>query len=91
MEVHHNGVWGTVCDDGWDLNDAQVVCSELGLGKATAAIHGAFYGQGSGQIWLDNMGCIGTELTISNCSHRGWGTHYCGHWEDASARCSAGN
>ena len=88
MEVYHNGVWGTVCDDGWDLNDAQVVCRELGFGTATAAIHRAFYGQGSGPIWLSYLSCIGTEWTIGNCSHRGWGYHHCGHYEDASVNCT---
>ena len=91
VEVYHNGVWGTVCDDGWDLNDAQVVCSELGLGKATAAQHGAFYGRGSGQIWLDDVNCVGTEGTIGNCSHSGWGIEDCFHGKDASMNCTAGD
>ena len=90
VEIYHNGEWGTVCDDEWNLNDAQVVCSELGFGKAIAAQHGAFYGWGSGQIWLDNVNCFGTEGTIGNCSHRGWGTHDCYHGEDASVKCSTG-
>ena len=88
MEVYHNGLWGTVCDDGWDLNDAQVVCNELGLGKAVAARHNAFYGHGSGQIWLDDVNCIGIEFTFANCSHRGWGSHNCGHGDDASVNCT---
>ena len=91
VEVYYNGVWGTVCDDFWDLNDAQVVCRELGFGYPIAAIHGAFYGQGSGQIWLDNVKCFGTEGNIGNCSHIGWGSHDCGHHEDASIKCLAGN
>ena len=91
MEVYHNGQWGTVCDDGWDLNDAQVVCSELGYGKAIAALQRAYYGYGSGQIWLDNVNCIGSEVTINDCSHAGWGNHDCSHREDASIRCSGGN
>ena len=91
VEVNYNGVWGTVCDDGWDLNDAQVVCKQLGLGKPIAAQHGAVYGQGSGQIWLDNVNCVGTEGTISSCSHNGWGSHNCGHGEDASVKCLGGN
>ena len=90
VEVHYNGIWGTVCDDLWDLNDAQVVCNELGLGKAVAARTHAFYGQGSGQIWLDNVKCAGTEAIIRNCSHNGWGIENCYHGEDASANCTAG-
>ena len=90
MEVNYNGEWGTVCDDGWDLNDAQVVCTELGYGNATAARYSAFYGQGSGPIWLDNVNCVGAEGTIRSCSHAGWGNHDCSHSEDASINCTAG-
>ena len=90
VEVYHNGVWGTVCDDGWDLNDAQVVCSELGFDKATAALHGAFYGQGSGIIWLDEVNCIGIERSFGDCSHKGWESHNCRHEQDASVNCSVG-
>ena len=94
VEVQHNGVWGTVCDYGWDLSDAQVVCSQLGLGKASAAMDDAFYGQGTAQIWLHGLNCIGSELSIGNCSHRGWADYtyhyYCGHENDAGVKCSSG-
>ena len=90
VEVYYKGVWGTVCDDYWDLNDAQVVCNEMGLGQAIAAQHNAFYGRGSGPIWLDDVSCVGTEWTIGNCSHRTWGSHSCHHGEDASVKCTAG-
>ena len=45
------------------------------------------YGGGTGPIWLDNVNCNGSETDIGNCSHRGWGTHDCGHIEDVSIRC----
>ena len=91
MEVYHNGEWGTVCSYGWDLNDAQVVCSELNFGSAVVVSYNAFYGQGKGSIWLSSLSCFGTEWTIGNCSHRGWGVTYCGHYRDAGVKCLSGN
>ena len=91
MEVYHNGEWGTVCDDGWDLNDAQVVCKELDFGRAIAAKQSAFYGQGSGVIWLDNVNCVGTEWSIGDCSHNDGEFDHCTHSEDAGVKCSAGD
>ena len=91
MEVYYNGEWGTVCDDGWNLNDAQVVCRQLGFGPAIATREDAFYGDSSGQIWLDDVNCTGTELTIEDCSRSGWGIEECDRTEDAGVVCAISN
>ena len=83
-----NAEWGTVCDDSWDINDARVVCRQLGFLDAVSAPMFASYGQGTGQIWLDDVICLGTEPDLFTCRHNGIGNHNCGHSEDASAECS---
>uniref|UniRef100_A0A8C1X3G9 SRCR domain-containing protein n=1 Tax=Cyprinus carpio TaxID=7962 RepID=A0A8C1X3G9_CYPCA len=89
VEILYNGQWGTVCDDDWDMNDAAVVCRQLGCGRAVSAQNSAHFGQGSGPIWLDDVRCSGSESSFTLCSHPSIGTHNCGHSEDdAGVVCS---
>ena len=68
MEVYQYGEWGKVCDDEWDLNDAEVVCRELGFGPAINATREPFYGQHSKQICFSDFSCTGEETAIRECS-----------------------
>uniref|UniRef100_A0A8D0FXB3 SRCR domain-containing protein n=1 Tax=Strix occidentalis caurina TaxID=311401 RepID=A0A8D0FXB3_STROC len=83
VEIYYRGMWGTVCDDGWDLSDAAIICHQLGCGGAVEAVGSARFGEGSGQIWLDGVNCSGTEAALWDCPAAPWGQHNCGHKEDA--------
>lgn len=86
LEVWHVDKWGTVCDDDFGEDDALVVCKSFGysFGKA---LSGAYYGEGEGEILLDNIACTGKETEIRECSHPGWGVNDCSHSEDVGIQC----
>ena len=87
VEIFFYGVWGTICDDFWSLRNAKVVCRQLGYKGALEAPHSAFYGQGTGVIWMDDVKCTGEETALSQCRHRGRRATECGHLEGASVIC----
>ena len=87
VEVFYDGEWGTVCDDGFNDTDADVVCRELGYPGATRYSCCAAYGQGNGPIWLNEVACNGTEASLHNCSHNGYGIHNCVHGDDVGVVC----
>ena len=47
----------------------------------------AFFGQGTGAIWLDNVVCTGNETRLYDCQNTGIGVHNCSHFEDVGIRC----
>lgn len=75
LEVHHDGVWGNVCDDRWSELNSLVACRELGF------VGGTFtqkFGAGTGMIWMDDVRCSESDTALVRCAHNGFGSHNCG-------------
>ena len=47
----------------------------------------AYYGEGYGNITIDDLNCSGYETSIVNCASSPWLTHNCGHNEDVGVDC----
>ncbi|XP_076082552.1 scavenger receptor cysteine-rich domain superfamily protein-like [Mytilus galloprovincialis] len=88
LEIFHNNAWGTVCSDNFDTLDAATVCKIMGYEtRYPYAIGQAFFGEGTGLVWLDEINCNGTEDDIYKCGSNGWGRTDCGHSKDVSILC----
>ncbi|XP_048770738.1 deleted in malignant brain tumors 1 protein-like isoform X1 [Ostrea edulis] len=87
VEIYINGQWGTVCDDLWTDTEASVVCKMLGYTGLSTSRSEAYFGKGTGPIWLDNVKCSGSEHLLLECNHNTIGSHNCGHLEDAGVTC----
>lgn len=90
VELFLNGTWGTICDDYWGIEEANVICRMLGYSEGAWSTHCCGWYEGftaPEQIWLDDVHCVGDETSIAKCRHGGWGTHNCRHSEDVGVVC----
>ena len=93
LEICYNETWGTICDNFWSVEDANVACKQLGFQPNGAiAVTNAGFGMGTGPIWLDDLICFGMEAELINCIHGGVGAvDFCnGHADDAGLICLEG-
>ncbi|KAL9984310.1 hypothetical protein ACROYT_G006586 [Oculina patagonica] len=67
VEVYYSGKWGTIYDSGWDINDATVVCRQLGYFTASFSGYGLFC-SAAVPHWFTNFRCYGNESSLNQCS-----------------------
>jgi deleted-in-malignant-brain-tumors protein 1 len=89
LEICFGNLWGSVCDDLFESNEAQVVCRQLGYTNYQRSFveKSGFFGQGQTAIHLDDLDCNGTETRLADCNHPGVGNHNCAHFEDVGVIC----
>jgi hypothetical protein len=81
------GVYGVICDDGWDANAANVVCKQLGFsGAADVFDHSEFGDVDSDSFSYDEISCSGSEAHVQDCTYDTNEDCYGG--EAAGVRCS---
>ena len=62
------------------------MCAFFSIGAAF--FENAYFGAGSGSIYLDDVICSGSENTILQCRHSTVRHHDCNHGDDVSVNCS---
>ena len=84
-----NTEWSTVCSDYWDITDAQVACHQLGYSNEGTIMHDSNkYGPGTGNIFMDDLECVGAEKSLFDCQHNDIDTHNCYHTKDVGIFCN---
>ncbi|XP_064388501.1 neurotrypsin-like [Halichondria panicea] len=92
LEVYYRGQWGTVCDDSFRPNDANVACRQLGFSSysryGNVGTLGFLRASSFTRIWLDDLRCSGSESRLINCPASPIGVEDCNHSEDVALVCT---
>ena len=78
-------MWGSVCNEHFTIEAANVVCRQLGFDQALDYTPGGYFGQSTGPIHMSNVMCTGDEVSITDCTFST--THSCNHSQDVGIYC----
>ena len=93
-------VWRPLCDDGWNLKSASVVCRQLNLGPPVSIYSHAspvvsysdcnsIIIHSSKEYGIEHLVCEGTESNIAECQYSTNSEFGCHHNETAGVVCSS--
>ncbi|CAH3133335.1 unnamed protein product, partial [Pocillopora meandrina] len=68
VEVFYKGKWGKICTNGWDFNDARVICRQLGFEEALAEFFGSNVEDGNTTSVMADVSCTGEEDELASCT-----------------------
>ncbi|XP_055487881.1 deleted in malignant brain tumors 1 protein-like [Leucoraja erinacea] len=88
IECFVNDTWATICDEEWDLAEAEVACRQLHCGFARSATRSGSFGEGSGPAWAKNIACNGTETYLWVCPYEAVYPQLCPMRNDVGVVCS---
>uniref|UniRef100_A0A8C9V5A6 SRCR domain-containing protein n=1 Tax=Scleropages formosus TaxID=113540 RepID=A0A8C9V5A6_SCLFO len=87
LEFHHKGSLYTVCDPDFDLQDAKVVCRQLGCGTPVQVQGAAVFGKGDDLVWKNKVECGGDEQNFGQCVRSSTKETKCTHDTDVGLEC----
>ncbi|XP_019217933.1 collagen alpha-1(XII) chain isoform X2 [Oreochromis niloticus] len=87
LQVKSNQRWSSVCEDDFDLQDAEVICRELGCGPPLH-LQGALYGEVEAPVWSREFQCGGHESALLDCRSSGSVRSSCSPGKAAGLTCS---
>ncbi|XP_074497108.1 scavenger receptor cysteine-rich type 1 protein M130-like isoform X2 [Sebastes fasciatus] len=87
LEVKSNQSWSSVCEDDFDLQDAEVVCRVLGCG-APSVLQGALYGDVEAPVWTKEFQCGGHESALLDCDSSDSDRNTCSPGKAVGLTCS---
>ena len=91
--VYYNGQWVNVCNDTWDMDDATVVCRQLGYGRVLSievgSLNRTFVRGQPTQTWMHNVQCRNTESSLLQCDSNFsvWNEAESRHFSEAEVSC----
>ena len=86
VEVFHQGMWGRICRNEWGIDDAKVVCRQLGFNDALAEFIGSEVKGEDIPVLMSKVSCTGVESNLALCK-RTDGEHDCPDDKGAQALC----